>query len=497
MDRGLQVAAIDLGSNSFRLEICRAEHGHLVRAEYLKDTVRLGAGLDDSRRLDDASMERGWASVMRFAERVRDVEPRAVRAVATATLREAVNREVFIAKAQAQLGLPIDVISGHEEARLIYSGVSHFLPQTDEARLVFDIGGRSTELISGQGAVPEAVESYSVGSVELSLRYFPDGRIHVRNFEAARVAASAVLEGADEALGAQNWDSVYGASGTVGAVSDVLRAEGLTDGTITRAGMDTLTRRLIDAGHVDRVQLAGLKDDRRAVIGGGVAIVQALIDLLQLDRIEAARGALRHGVMIELLSQHDAVQPDVRHATVQRLQRRFGIDTVHAQRVERMAAWLFDALHPTADGNAQRASRKLSFAALLHEIGMAVSHEDYHKHGEYILRNADAAGFAEHHLGQLSALVLGQRGGLRKIEDRLQSNALLRDQTLALRMAIIFCHARRDPSPVQMRIGSAAPGWVFTVDAPWAEAHPLSMHLLREEEKAWSRTPWPLQVVVV
>jgi exopolyphosphatase/guanosine-5'-triphosphate,3'-diphosphate pyrophosphatase len=144
LDRGLQVAAIDLGSNSFRLEICRAEHGHLVRAEYLKDTVRLGAGLDDSRCLDDASMERGWASVMRFAERVRDVEPRAVRAVATATLREAVNREVFIAKAQAQLGLPIDVISGHEEARLIYSGVSHFLPQTDEARLVFDIGGRST-----------------------------------------------------------------------------------------------------------------------------------------------------------------------------------------------------------------------------------------------------------------------------------------------------------------------------------------------------------------
>ena len=496
MDRALQVAAIDLGSNSFRLEICRAEHGHLVRAEYLKDTVRLGAGLDDNRRLDEASMQRGWASVARFAERVRDVDPRAVRAVATATLREAVNREVFIAKAQAELGLPIDVISGHEEARLIYSGVSHFLPQTDEARLVFDIGGRSTELISGQGAAPGSVESYPVGSVELSMRYFADGRIHARNFEAARVAASAVLEGAAEALGAQRWDAVYGASGTVGAVSDVLRAEGLTDGTVTRAAMATLTRRLIDAGHVDRVQLAGLRDDRRAVIGGGVAIVQALIDLLQLERIEAARGALRHGVMIELLSQQDTMQPDVRQATVQRLQRRFGVDTVHAQRVERMAMWLFDALHPAADGSAQRASQKLGFAALLHEVGMAVSHEDYHKHGEYILRNADAAGFAEHQLGQLSTLVLGQRGGLRKIEDRLQSNALLRDQLLALRMAIIFCHARRDPSPGRMRIGAVAPGWAFSVDAPWAEAHPLSMHLLREEEKAWSRTPWTLQLQV-
>jgi len=495
LDRALQVAAIDLGSNSFRLEICRAEHGHLVRTEYLKDTVRLGAGLDESARLDDASMQRGWASLARFAERVRGFDVRVVRAVATATLREAVNREVFISKAQSMLGLPIDVISGHEEARLIYSGVSHFLPPTDEARLVFDIGGRSTELINGHGAVPETVESYPAGSVELSMRYFADGRISARNFEAARVAASAVLEGAASALGAQRWDAVYGASGTVGAVSDVLRAEGLTDGTITRAAMASVTRRLIEAGHVDRVQLAGLKDDRRAVIGGGVAIVQALIELLQLDRIEPARGALRHGVMVELL-QRDAAAPDVRQATVQRLQRQFGVDAVHAQRVERMALWLFEALQPSSDAALRRASQKLRWAASLHEIGMAVSHEDYHKHGEYILRHADAAGFAEHQLAQLSTLVLGQRGGLRKLEERLLADALLRDQVLALRMAIIFCHARRDPTPAQMRIGHHAPGWVFAIDAPWADAHPQSMHLLREEEKAWSRSAWPLRLKI-
>ncbi|HEX6243525.1 MAG TPA: Ppx/GppA family phosphatase, partial [Polyangiales bacterium] len=364
MDRALQVAAIDLGSNSFRLEICTVEHGHLVRAEYLKDTVRLGAGLDDGRRLDDASMQRGWASLARFAERVRGFNARAVRAVATATLREAVNREVFVAKAQTLLGLPIDVISGHEEARLIYSGVSHFLPQTEEARLVFDIGGRSTELISGQGAVPAEIASYPVGSVELSMRYFADGRIHTRNMQAARIAASAVLEGAAEALGAHEWDAVYGASGTVGAVSDVLRAEGLTDGTITRDGMDVIVRRLIDAGHVERVQLAGLKDDRRPVIGGGVAVVQALIDLLQLERIEPARGALRHGVMVELLSQQNAIEPDVRAASVMRLQRRFSVDAPQAQRVERMALWLFNALRPESDGSTQRAAQKLRFASL-------------------------------------------------------------------------------------------------------------------------------------
>src|SRR5262245_23483945 len=180
LDSAALLAAIDLGSNSFRLEICKAEHGQLQRVEYVKDTVRLGAGLDDARQLDDAAMSRGWASVSRFAERVRDLEPLAVRAVATATLREALNRDVFLARAQSLLGLPIDVISGHEEARLIYGGVAHYLPEADDRRLVFDIGGRSTELILGRGKVPRLGESYDAGSGELSLRYLRDGRIGAR-----------------------------------------------------------------------------------------------------------------------------------------------------------------------------------------------------------------------------------------------------------------------------------------------------------------------------
>jgi exopolyphosphatase/guanosine-5'-triphosphate,3'-diphosphate pyrophosphatase len=339
------------------------------------------------------------------------------------------------------------------------------------------------------------VESYPVGSVELSMRYFADGHIGARNFEAARVAASAVLEGAVAALGRAQWDAVYGASGTVGAVADVLRAEAITDGTITRAAMAVVIQRLIDAGHVDRVQFAGLKDDRRAVIGGGVAIVQALIDLLGLDRIVPARGGLRHGVMVELL-QRDPSAPDVRQGTVQRLQRQFGADAAQAQRVEHMALWLFQVLRPPTDAALQRPAQKLRWAALLHEIGMAVSHEDHHRHGEYIVSHADAAGFAEHQLEQLGTLVLAQRGGLRKVEQRLALDPLLRDQVLALRMAIIFCHARRDPVPGCMRIGPHAAGWVLAIDTPWADAHPQSMHLLREEVKAWSRTPWPLRLQV-
>lgn len=489
------LAAIDFGSNSFRLEICAAGPLPLQRVGYFKETVRLGAGLGEARLLDDESMSRGWACVARFAERVRGLEPRAVRAVATATLREALNRDVFLARAQSLLGLPIDVISGHEEARLIYGGVAHYLPEGDERRLVFDIGGRSTEVILGRGKSPGMVESYAVGSVELSLRYFADGRIGARSFEAARVAAQAALEGAQGVLAGERWDAVYGASGTVGAVSDVLRAEGLSDGTITARALDALVRRLIDAGHVDKVQLAGLRDDRRPVIGGGVAIVCALVDMLKLQRIAPARGALRHGVMIEMLDR-DAPARDIRSASVQRLQRQFAVDVVQAQRVTEMALWLFAALHAEPEQRVQRAHAMLRCAAALHEVGMAVSHESHHRHGEYIVRHADAAGFADHQLGRLATLVLAQRGGLRKVEDALAGDALLRDQALALRLAIVLCHARRDPAPGRLRLGRSAGGWLMLIDSPWADAHPQSIHLLREEEKAWSRTAWPLTLHV-
>ncbi|HEX6019138.1 MAG TPA: Ppx/GppA phosphatase family protein [Burkholderiaceae bacterium] len=489
------LAAIDLGSNSFRLEICEAGPGPLQRVDYCKDTVRLGAGLGETRLLDDESMSRGWACMARFAERVRGLEPRAVRAVATATLREALNRDVFLARAQSLLGLPIDVISGHEEARLIYGGVAHYLPEGDERRLVFDIGGRSTEVILGRGKTPGTVESYAVGSVELSLRYFADGRVGARSFEAARVAAQAALEGAQGVLAGERWDAVYGASGTVGAVSDVLRAEGLSDGTITARALDALVRRLIDAGHADKVQLAGLKDDRRPVIGGGVAIVCALVDLLNLERIAPARGALRHGVMIEMLDR-DAPARDIRSASVQRLQRQFAVDVVQAQRVTEMALWLFAALHVEPEQRVQRAHAMLRCAAALHEVGMAVSHESHHRHGEYIVRHADAAGFADHQLGRLATLVLAQRGGLRKVEDALAGDALLRDQALALRLAIVLCHARRNPAAGRLRLGRSAGGWLLLIDTPWADTHPQSIHLLREEEKAWSRTAWPLALHV-
>ncbi len=492
MTEGHLLAAIDLGSNSFRLEIARHENGQVVRTEYLKETVRLGAGLDESSKLSTTAMRRGWECLARFAERLHGFEPNQVRVVATQTLREARNRAEFVAGAEARLGHPIDVISGHEEARLIYSGVSHHLPQADEQRLVFDIGGRSTELIVGVGSEPRRFESYPVGSVELSLRFFGDGRLTARSLEAARIAAEAVLEGAPALLSGQPWQAVYGASGTVGAVSDILRAEQWSDGAITPQLLDRLHDRLASAGHVDRVALAGLKDDRRAVIGGGLSILRALCSVLHIDRIEPARGALRHGVLYEMVSR-DAPQQDVRAATVARLQQNFGVDTVHARRVADMAGWLFAALHPQPTADVQRASTKLRWAAELHELGMAVSHDDFHRHGAYVVEHADAAGFAEHQQQRLATLLLAQRGGLRKVEPAM-SDPMLREQTLALRIALVLCHARRDPAPGRIELQRTDHGYRLVVEPAWAQAHPQTMFLLREEQKAWSRLSWPFEV---
>ncbi|MDB5942140.1 MAG: ppx, partial [Ramlibacter sp.] len=390
MQNGTLLAAVDLGSNSYRLEIGRYDHGQIHRTEYLKDTVRQGNGLDEARNLTPEAMQRGWASLARFGERLAGFRNDQVRAVATQTLREARNRDVFLARAHEILGFPIDVISGREEARLIYQGVAHLLPQSDERRLVVDIGGRSTELILGQRFAAEVTESYRVGSVAWSMKYFPEGQFTEGAFARAEVAAKAVL---DEALGAYRrgeWDVAYGASGTIGAVADVLAAAGRRPGLIDRAGLAWLHERLLAARSADKLRLDGIKEDRRAVIGGGISVLQAVFDLLEIDSMEAAQGALRHGVLYDLLDREHS-ETDIRSTTVQRLATKFGADAAQAQRVGQVASQLLRQLRG-ADSAAElaRLQRELGWATQLHEIGSQISHSDYHKHGAYILDNADA-----------------------------------------------------------------------------------------------------------
>ncbi len=394
MQNGIRLAAVDLGSNSFRLEIGRLDLGQIHRTEYLKETVRQGNGLDEDRNLTAEAMQRGWDCLARFGERLAGFRKYQVRAVATQTLREARNRDEFLQRAHQVLGFPIDVIPGREEARLIYQGVAHMLPQSEERRLVVDIGGRSTELILGKAYEASVMESFRVGSVAWSMKYFPDGQFTAAAFRKAEVAAEAVLDEALNAYPPSSWDVAYGSSGTVGAVGDVLAAAGFAPGMVTREGLDWLVDRLLKAQSADRLKLEGMKDDRRAVIGGGVSVLRAVFDLLGIDQMQTAAGALRHGVLYDLLDREQD-KTDHRSRTVQRLSVKFDVDTAQAQRVARVAAQLFGQL-PVIDtpDEPDRHLRKLDWAARLHEIGSHISHSDYHKHGAYILDNADAPGFA-------------------------------------------------------------------------------------------------------
>jgi exopolyphosphatase/guanosine-5'-triphosphate,3'-diphosphate pyrophosphatase len=490
-------AAIDLGSNSFRLEIGQMDAGQLRRVEYIKETVRQGNGLDAERNLTEDAMARGWECLARFAERIAGFNPSQVRAVATQTLREARNRDVFLTKAKILLGFPIEVIAGKEEARLIYLGVSHLLPQSNERRLVVDIGGRSTEMILGQHESASTLESYRVGSVGWSMKYFADDLWTPSAFKAAEIGAKAVLDEAQILFSRQHWDKCYGSSGTVGAVSDVLSAAGWPEGKVTREGLSWLKDRLLKAQKPENLRIEGVKEDRKPVIGGGLAVLQAVFDLLQIDEMQAAQGALRHGALYDLIEREG--MHDVRSSMVDWLAQRFGTDKLQAERVSRIAQHMLLALIPASSdmpsAERQRYLQKLLWACQLHEIGMRISHSDYHKHGAYILDNTDLQGFTLDELHRLSQLVLGHRGKLRKLESELEETSFVR-QLMALRVAVILCHARRDPdlSGLSMVCDVQRRTAQLTMEADWAELWPQSAHLLREETSAWLKTDWTFQI---
>ena len=490
-----QLAAIDMGSNSFRLEIAQLIDGRYRRIDYLKETVRLGAGLDINGLLTQEAGERGLACLARFAQRLQGFTPAQVRAVATQTLREARNRDDFLARAQAGLGFPIEVISGREEARLIYTGVARLQPSA-MPRLVIDIGGRSTEMILGHGRTPMRAESFQVGSVSLSLKYFAEGRFTENAFRQAQVAAGAELEEALEPFAATHWHEALGSSGTVSAVSQLLAASGVTDGRITAAGLRWLMEQCLRAGRVDKLVLPGLKEDRRAVIAGGLSILYTLAANFGIAELMPARGALRQGVIFDLDERVQACGlqqdgHDVRDASVRELQRRFMVDTQQAARVTRVARALYASTQPRASAETRR---ELLWACSLHEIGMMISHHDHHRHSAYVLAHADAAGFSQSQLRRVGELVLGQRGGLRKVETGLAREDFAW-QVLCLRLAIIECHARADVSATAIRLQREGARAELLFDSSWSDANPRTRHLLDEEVAMWGRSG-PLQLVL-
>jgi exopolyphosphatase/guanosine-5'-triphosphate,3'-diphosphate pyrophosphatase len=483
------LAAVDLGSNSFRLEIGRVEGSHILTQGYWKETVRLAAGLDEEQRLTRKAMDTALDTLARMNERLRGLPASQVRAVGTQTLRVAGNAADFLRRAEKVLGYPIEVIAGREEARLVFEGCAHTLPLSTARRLVVDIGGASTELIVGRGFEAERAESFKVGCVNTSVRFFQDGIIDRASLKKAQVAVAAELEEAAELFSRRHWDEAYGSSGTAGAVSDILRAQGWSDGVITAEALLRLRHALLEAGEIRRIKLAGLKAERQEVIAGGVAVLSAVFDVLGVQEMRPARGALRVGVLYDLLGRRE--HRDVRSMAVERMQARFGVDAAQARAVAVIATQLHEALAPEADADARH---RLDWAAALHEVGFAVSHGDYHKHGAYLVRHSDMAGFSTHEQERVALLVLGQRGNLRKLGDALAEPTRLA-KILALRLAVILMHARRPVRLPEWSLRAREGRIEFALDGAWLSRHPLTQHLLEEEAATWQRAGVDLRLV--
>jgi exopolyphosphatase/guanosine-5'-triphosphate,3'-diphosphate pyrophosphatase len=452
------LAVVDLGSNSFRLEVGRVEGEQVFRLDTWRETIRIGAQIDDKGRLTPAGQRAALSCLARFAERLRGLHPSAVRCVATNTFRVATNASQFLAKAQAVLGFPIDVIGGHEEARLTFLGVAHVLPASTAPRFVMDIGGGSTEFIIGRGLEPAQLESLKLGCVTMSQRFFPDGSLSARAFDRAETHARAEIEAIARDFGRERWKEAYASSGTALALAEILESNGLSTGGITPEGLARLRKRMIGAGQVQRLRLDGLKPARAPVLAGGFAVMSAAVSELRVPRINPVGGALRLGVLYDLLGR--TANRDIRAITVERLLDRYRVDRAHATRVAQLARALYRGCVRKADAAAEI---RVTWAALLHEIGLSISHIGFHKHGAYIVEHADMPGFSAQEQRRLAALVLGCRGGLSKMLPVL-SDPGLRAELLALRIAVLMHHARVPNDAPRIRL-SAGPAIRFSIGA--------------------------------
>lgn len=475
------IAAVDLGSNSFHCQIARVAGDQFFPLDSLREPVRLGAGLGKDKKLDDESQERALACLARFGERLRGLDPHGVRAIGTNTLRVAKNSKQFLRRARTALGFPIEVVAGREEARLIYLGVSHSLPASRDKRLVIDIGGGSTECIIGTGYKPLKLESLFMGCVSYSLRYFRDGRITKSALKEADLAARAELEPIVGSYTRGNWRHAVGSSGTIRALAEILQLCGYTDGSITLAGLDRLRTQLLRAGDMASIELPGLRPDRQPVLVGGLAILYAVLDELNIDEMTPATGAMRQGILYDMLGRFH--NHDMRDVTVAQFMQRYHVDAHQARRVGTFAATLYEKL--AGSTALEDAPQLLGWAARLHEIGIPVAYSGYHKHSAYIISNADMPGFSREEQERLASLVLSHRRSLKKSWEVLpeQDRAIV----LALRLAVVLCRARRDTRFPPLEIKTQGDRLRLAFDAAWLESNPLTATALREEIAEWTR----------
>lgn len=470
------VAAVDLGSNSFHMVVARLVQDELSIVDRLRERVALRSGLDANRRLTPRIRERALACLQRFGQRLSGMPPEAIRAVGTNTLREARDARSFLEEAGEHLGRPIEIISGAEEARLIYLGVAHDQSDDEGRRLVIDIGGGSTECIVGERFEPIRTDSLRMGCVTYSLRHFPDGDIDARAMDAARLDARVELETIEQRYRKLGWHSCVGSSGTINAVRTILRENGWGD-SITSKGLKKLRKVMISAGNVQKLQLPGLTPDRAPVLAGGVAILSAIVDGFRIGSMEASSGALREGVMYDLLGRirHE----DVRDRTIRSFSERYGVDVEQAARVERTA---LDLARQLPDWLPEDVHQHLSWAARLHEVGLTVSYSRFQKHGAYLVANSELAGFSRQDQETLAALIDGHRRKLERTSFAELPNGKNALRACALLRIAARLHRSRSRKPLpEIHVIGRKQAIELEFPAGWLDAHALTRTDLEQE----------------
>jgi len=481
------IAGVDLGSNSFRVQVGRIVGDQIHPLDTLRETVRLASGLTREKLLDHASQQRAFDTLCRFGERLRGFAPEAVRAVTTDAMRVARNAQMVLRQAETALGFPIEIIGGREEARLIFIGAANALPAASHRRLVVDIGGGSTEFIVGERTEPLLMESLFMGGISYRQRFFPEGKVDKKRFYAAEVSAAREIEAIAVDYQRFGWQEAVGSSGSAQELANLLEMNELNPGGskgITREGLARLRQLIIRAGSAEALKLQGVSSERLLILPGAIAIMSAVFSELAIEQMTYSEGALPLGVLYDLLGRF--AHHDTRDETVLQFMRRYEVDETQVRRVERSALLLLGQMIKLDAPEHENDVHFLRWAVSLHEIGVSVAHAEFHKHGAYILGHADMPGFSKRDQARLALLVLGQRGKLQKLASMPAGDPNWR-LVFCLRLAVLLHRARDDQPLPEISLRESAVGFELDVPVGWPQANPMTAAALADETLLWRR----------
>jgi len=489
------IAAIDLGSNSFHMIITKRKDDSVVVIDQLKETIRLGAGLDDKNQITDEAMERVLTCLARFGERIKHIPSNGVRIVGTNTLRRASNSSEILNKAETLLGHSIEIVSGIEEARLIYLGVAHHVVKDNGRRMVIDIGGGSTEIILGDRFEPIYIRSFEMGSAVISDTVFSNGKISPKRIRLAQLKAEAELEPYAEQYKKLNWQDVIGASGSIKSIQKVVSGMGWCSNGISADSLEKIIKKLLQISHVNELDLKGLKPDRQPVFAGGVMVLKAIFDTFNIEHMSVSQGALREGIIYDLIDREK--HQDTRSTSIQEWMDRYAIDKTHAQAVTNTALDLFSQVETTWQIDEIEYQRNLCWATNIHEIGLSISHTQSHKHAEYIIRNADLLGFSQDDQQILAVLVRSQRGSfsteLFKSLKSAKKNKL-KKIAIILRISILLTRSRNYKKLIMPTMTAKNKKISLTFSDNYLEQNPLTNLDLSKEQETLAKAGYLLDI---